>query len=297
MKKLISSLSVVLLSVFFVISCSKEENIEKNQEVLNSKLLNELSNFNQTNSLNTNNTLSKARPCKGFWGCLGYVSMVAGADIIGAGAGVTSVSGAAAALGVATGGTGAIVVMSGAGVVCGAGASYAAGRSYDPTYLNQTLNYGQLNIIVPEEFIEFSNVGIDHNKVIHNNFYNNTPIQNYYNSNFDIKQTEILNSSNFINTTQIVKNASVEYVRNNFDYKTFTQKMLNEKYFTINMKGVMDLFLEKYFTCKEDTDFQEVINYYIDVISNSELKKLEKQALIASFMVASESPFYFYNDK
>lgn len=295
MKK-IKTAAVVILTLVLgfgsLLSCSNEETATTATPKKQSKLISELAAYNQT----AQSTAFSKRKCSGFWGCLGYVSQVAGADIIGAATGVVGVSQSAAALGVATGGTGAVVVMAGAGVVCGGGASYAAARTYDPHYVKDNLEYGTQAIEVPEEFQGLSNVGINHNTVLHNNFFNGESLDSYYNANFDIKQIELLKSDYMKEVNKEVTAASVDYAKNNFDYKGFTQRMVDQKYFTEDMKSVMGLFLEKYVTCKEDLELEETINYYIQAVSKSGLTTVEKQALIASFMVASESPFYFYKD-
>lgn len=68
--------------------------------------------------------------------------------------------------------------------------------------------------------------------------------------------------------------------------------MLDKNYYTKNMKEVTDLFLEKYFNCSNVNEIEITINFYIDEVSKSNLLEIEKQALIASFIVASQSPFY-----
>lgn len=92
----------------------------------------------------------------------------------------------------------------------------------------------------------------------------------------------------------IINNLSVEYVRNDFNFHQFTQELVSHKLFTSNMKTVMDLFLEEYTSTANPSEIEPIINFYINEVANSEMTELEKKALISSFMVASESPFYFY---
>lgn len=287
-KVILSIFTFAMLSIIFS-SCSNDEN----RNIDNEKIFKNLENFNSTT---INQNLSSKKKCSGFWDCLGYVSQVAGADIIGAGTGVVVVKEAAAAFGAVSGGTGAVVVMAGAGVVCGAGASYAAARTADPNYIKTNIEFGNLNLKIPTEYSGFQNIGIKHNNVIHNNFYYGEPIENFY-SNYNVDENKILKSSIVLNANQILKLESTNYVNNNFDYKIFTQKMVDKNYYTINMKRVTDLFLEKYFSCTENIEIENTINFYINEVSNSNLLENEKQALIASFIVASQSPFYLLDNK
>ncbi|WP_395043554.1 hypothetical protein [Flavobacterium sp.] len=270
-------------------SCSNDNNKINEEENL-------MRNLRTYNISNENSSFSTSKKCVGFWNCLGYVAQVAGADIIGAGTGVVVVKEAAAALGAVSGGTGAVVLMVGSGVICGAGASYAAARTADTDYTKPNVEYGNLQIEIPAEFSSFENIGIRHNNVIHNNFFNGESIENFYNT-FTNEERHILKSELVINANEKLKLASANYVSSNFDYKTLTQKMVNEGYYTINMKLVSDLFLERYFECSENIDMENTINFYIDQVSKSNLTETEKQALIASFIVASQSPYYLLDTK
>ena len=126
-------------------------------------------------------------------------------------------------------------------------------------------------------------------------------IENFYN-NYDSKQKQILKSQLVLNANLKLQIASQDYVTNNFNYTMFTQKMVDEKFYTVNMKNVTDLFLESYFNCSENIEIENTINFYINEVSISNLLETEKQALIASFVVASQSPYYLletgkYNEK
>ncbi|MDB5196755.1 MAG: hypothetical protein JWP88_1126 [Flaviaesturariibacter sp.] len=58
------------------------------------------------------------------------------------------------------------------------------------------------------------------------------------------------------------------------------------------MKNVYDLFMANYTAVIEKGEIESSINYYISEVEHSTLTNVEKEALIASFIVASQSPFY-----
>lgn len=294
LKPVLSLMAVVVVG-FGLWSCSNDEHT--NQKNSNADLLEKLHEYNQYDLSN----LNYREGCSGFWDCLGHVTAVAGADIVGAATGVVAVKEAALVLGATTGGTGGAILVAGAGVVAGAGASYVAHKelksiqSTPPT--TPQARYGNLSIRVPVEFEYLSNVGIEHNTVIHNSFFNNEPLDNYYRSiNLTENQKDVLNSEKMLEAIAIIDEGSAEYVINNFDYRNYTQKMVNEGLFTTNLKNVMDLFLQKYLSCTQDVQIENTINFYIEQVATSNLSLTEKEALIGAFMVASQSPYYFLNE-
>ena len=284
--------SVLTLSFLCLLSVScKKQSAEIAKPVSDAALLAKLTNYNQQH------TNAPSARCSGFWSCLGYVASVAGADIIGAGTGIITVKEAAAAIGVATGGTGAVATMVGAGVITGAGASYAAARTASSTYTPDPLKYGNLEILLPEEFSYLSTVGVEHNDVIHNNFYHEEPIATYYEQKgLNEEQVSVLESDIMKNAQAQLQEASKEYTASNFDFKTLSQRLLDQKLVSTSVKDVLDLFMERYTICETKDEMQEVINYYIATVRDSELGTDDKEALMASFMVASQSPFYFLSE-
>ena len=75
---------------------------------------------------------SYAEKCSGFWNCLGHVTKVAGADLIGAAAGVKAVKEVATVLNVATGGTGGTAVVVAGGVIAGEGGFLCSSKNSKP---------------------------------------------------------------------------------------------------------------------------------------------------------------------
>jgi hypothetical protein len=301
MKKVFFMLTVVAL----ISSCSKQ-----NEELTIATNGNDIKLLTSLISYNKKNNVLQVVDCEGFWDCLGHVTAVAGADIAGAGAGVVGVAGSATALNIATGGTAGTVVLIGAGAISGAGASYLAHKTIKAlvpakaavglvnanfSYIeyNASYKFGNLDIVIPTSYRYLENVGKHHNMVIHNSFFNNEPLSSYYNYlNLNLSQRQLFQSENFRKINNKIEQASIIFAENNFDYKEFTQTMVDKKLFTKNMKDVLDLFLTSYIGSTDFGKIERLINFYIIEVSNSQLNELEKQALITSFIVASQSPFY-----
>jgi len=281
--------STLALSIFLISSCSNNEQEVVTASADNTLLLKNLSDFN--NSYEHNQAALK---CSGFWECLGDVVVVAGADIAGAAGGVVAVKEAALVLGATTGGTGGVVLVVGAGVVVGAGTSIVAARSLDSSKRLASASHGTLKITLPTDYFYLQNVGIDHNNVLQNNFFNDEPIDKYYSSlKLTADQIKIMDSEYMKEANKKLEVISSNYVKNKFDYKTMTQEMKDQKLLTADMKDILDLFLEKYVSCSEDQEIESTVNFYIKEVSASKLTEIEKQGLLASFMVASESPYYW----
>lgn len=236
--------------------------------------------------------------CSGFWDCVGYGAYLTGADIIGAGAGIVGSAGAAAAVGVPTAGTGAVVVLVGAGVVCGAGASYGAAVSVD--YMqpyDQGVVIGPLDLdLLPQEYYEFENIGIEHNKVIYNVYHLGNDVSTYYDEkNLSPEELEVVNHPIVINTQKALKILSTKYA-NDHNYKSFVDDLYNQDRLTLHVKEDLTAFLDDYFNAKDFNEVEQIINdYTAEVLNESNYTLTEKRALIGSFRVASQSPFYFVN--
>lgn len=279
------SLALLIIGSIFFVSCNNEDDNSNNQsnQIINNNnmLLKKLNDFNVDFESNaSHSTHTKKIDWK-------RVFKIAGADIVGAAGGYIF---------------GAITLFHvpeqfHVGYLCatsiyGAGqGSYAAGITNAPEINPRDVNYGKLNIKIPSEYAVFSNVGVEHNNVIHKYFYQKGDIKEYY-QNLDPESISLLNSRAFNKNCEFIKDASIEYASNDFDYRLLTQRYLDEGLFTENMKNVTDLFLTSIFTCNDTSDLEIVINFYIKAVEESKLKSDEKKALISSFIVASESPFY-----
>jgi hypothetical protein len=282
----ISLVAFIIGSIFFA-SCNNEDD-NSNQtpkELVNNNhfLFKKLNDFNTDFKLGTTTSRSRNKiDWKHFW-------HVVGADIYGAGGGFVH---------------GTVDILSGHGdinhlihttVYTSAIGSYNAGYIAAPDLRPVEVHYGKLNIKIPYEYTAFSNIGIDHNNVIHKYFYNKGDIKEFY-QNLDLESISLLNSKDFKKTCKVIKEASIEYASNGFDYKLLSQRLLDEKLSTENIKTVTDMFISTLFECNSPEDLETLVNFYIEAIDKSGLKSLEKKALIVSFIVASESPFYLAGD-
>ena len=243
------------------------------------------------------NAAHGVRPeCSGFWSCLGKVAAVAGADITGAAAGIVGVSEAAAALGIATGGTGAIVTMAAGGAISGGGASYAAAKAVYTAVAPNEEKYGNLNLDIPLEFHPLSDVGIKHNNAMYNIFFGGQELNDsYYTGTLgvDRKYLPVVNSEIYQQKVQVASDLGRDYVASGFDYAFLTNRAYETGLITDDMRQILYSFMEAYGT---GADMENVINHYISVVDRSELTDIERTALISGFIVASESPYVFYNN-
>jgi hypothetical protein len=279
------SLAALIIGSIFFVSCNNEDENSNNQsnQIINNNnmLLKKLNDFNVDFESNANHsTYTSKIDWKQFF-------KIAGADIAGAAGGYVG-----GVLTVANVPENYELGYLYATTIGGAAtASNAAGITIAPDINPHDVSYGKLNIKIPNEYTAFSNVGIDHNKAIHKYFYNKGDFKEFY-QNLDPVSISLLNSKNFKDNCEFIRNVSIEYALNNFDYKLLTQRLFNEGLYTENMKNVTDLFLSAMFVCNNTSDLEEIINFYIYAVDKSGLKNEEKKALIVSFIVASESPFY-----
>lgn len=287
---------ILIFGFFFIVSCEKNPEDITNVIQHQSSLTTNLTQFNNKYKTNFNNDIQ----LRGFWKTLAGVVAVAGADVIGAGAGIYAGKEIAALAGAATGGTGAAVVAGVCGVLGAAGTSIAAGNQvfgliYNPNS-NNSFNpveyYENLAIQYPVEFSEFNNIGHNHNKKLF--LYSTTGL--LYNNNNEIEQ--YLNSnSEWIEVTNKLEESILKYES---QYENDIYKLIDDLYndslISFKMKEVYYLFFNAYQVDLQENDLINLINYYITSISSSnELSITEKRALISSFSVASESPFWWLN--
>lgn len=275
---------VSIIGLTFLMSCQKKE-IPTSPD-----LLENLKQFNTTYQANHFSNSSESSS-KGFWSALGDALIVAGADIVGAGAGVVLVKEAAAVAGLATGGTGAAVVAGTAAVISGGGASVAASRALKS---GTSLSFGNLNINYPQDYTHLSNCGINHNIEVYNIM---TKGSSYFcnNSNAKSENDEIFNSEEWNLFMDELLQLIGEYRQNeNIDDLIVSLKM--ESKISPKMANVFELFFEIFNQIREDKNVEEIVEFYMNTIATSDyLDSTEKEALVASFSVASESIYYWLN--
>ena len=284
--------TILFVSLFFA-GCTKQPIKSDTLKPDKQTLLTKLSDFNQARA--KAHDVQAGAKCSGFWSCLTYATKVAGADIGGAVVGIVGVKEAAGALGIATGGTGAAAVMVTAGVVVGASASIQAAYTVGGTN-PKVKQYGDL-VIDPLQFTYLADIGIDHNTVIHDNFYHAAPLDEYYsNKGLTAIEKRAVTSSTLQDITTKVNTASQNYALSNFDFRKYSQTLLNNNLINPDIKDVLDLFMDAYTVVDTKEDLGNVVNYYIAEVANSGLDDDSKEALVGGLIVASQSPFYFLNN-
>lgn len=277
---------VVALMAISLLSCSKEH---KNGETFPQETIEEnLSRFNA--SFSTEVLSSHKIEARGFWSKLKKALIITGADIIGAGAGAAAVGDIAAGVGVATGGTGVIVVTAIAATVTGAGASLAAADQLKggPILVNK-IAFGNLEIRYPNDFLPLSEVGKDHNTWIARSA---GVVEGR------VSEVERVLDSNLIfqGRKQVIENAATEYMQLDGDMTFLLNTLSQEGLIPSRTIPIYNLFFSVYNRCTDLGQIKDIVNHYIETVANSkELTTEEKVMLIASFSVASESPFLWIN--
>jgi hypothetical protein len=280
-----------LLSGVILTSCSKntaDVNASASKRLTKAELYADLKAFNAVHAVKPE--------CDGFWGCLGKVAAVAGADIMGACGGVVAVKEAAAAVGIATGGTGAIVTMAAAGAIVGGGASYSAAKTLASAAKPARENYSHMGLDIPLKYDGLRDVGIKHNAAMYDVYFGGQGVTaDYYIGTLGVPTSymPVINSDIYQGRMEIAKNIGRDYVLSGFNYEFLTNEAYSERLITDDMRQVLLSFMEAYGT---GANIQSVIDHYISVVDQSELTETERQALIAGFIVGSESPYVFYNN-
>ncbi|MEJ7626437.1 MAG: hypothetical protein WKF35_06220 [Ferruginibacter sp.] len=228
-----------------------------------------------------------------WWQTLLNACTIVCADAAGAYAGVTGSMGVIGAVGLSTGGSGAAVV---AGVVAVVGAAGASNGAYHG--LNRSLphtgevSFGNLNILIPQQFSAFSEIGKAHNRVLQYNFINGENIQNYYTTVLLPQDMSIINSTKIQQMFTDLNTLGLAATRGQNNYEMVSTNLVGSNYMTVDGKNIYDAFFAKYLDCNSASDLENLINGAINSVSNSALNETEKQSLITAFIVTSESAFF-----
>lgn len=261
--------------------------ISKNSQGQSSEIAYNMSQFNVKQHEASLKNLQERR----WWQTVLNVITVVAADIGGAYAGAAGTIHVAGAIGLATGGVGVGIVAGVSAIIGGAGASNGAYHSVFRGPANQ-VNYGNFTINLPREFMIYSQIGRQHNEVLHNNYFLGQNLSDYYNPLLDDQQRAIIDRPEIQENFRFLAQLGSNYIQNgsNFDY--FTSELVSKNLMTTHGKTIMDSFIEKYKTCASPQDMESFINYSINEVYISNLDLKEKRSLIAAFIVAAESPFY-----
>lgn len=144
---------------------------------------------------------------------------------------------------------------------------------------------------MPPKYSYLQNLGITHNEIIQSYYFANQPLSNYYNQ-LSENNKYFFNSTLYEKCRGNIQNYGVKYAQDGFNFPNYSSNLLKEGYISINVKEVLDLFMQEYIKCRQSSDIESIVNFYIDNVNKSDLLDTDKTALISGFMVASESPFY-----
>lgn len=228
---------------------------------------------------------------RSWWQAVLNAVTVVAADIGGAYAGVAGTVHVAGAVGLATGGTGVAIVAGVAGVVGAAGASNGAYHGLHRSMPAEP-GYGNLIITLPRLPYDYSLIGKQHNSVIHRNFFLGEPVTNFYGTLLDDSQKAVIESEQMTEIFSFLQSLGTRYSENNFSFGQMTTELKNKGLMTLVGEEILTAFFEKYRICASPKDMENLINFSINKVNEAALEVGEKQALLAAFMVASESPFY-----
>ena len=80
------------------------------------------------------------------------------------------------------------------------------------------------------------------------------------------------------------------------DINNLTLSLKDKSLITDNIKNVLDTFFVIYNQSENNHNIEDIVNFYTQAVSDEDsLTDTEKEALIASFSVASESPYFWAN--
>lgn len=278
-------------------SCNDDTNVETKSE-LTSEFQKKLNDFNDTYQSKIGYHPHSNNKCSQCWGSWGDFFVVAGADIAGAGAGAKAVSTIAAALNLGTGGTAGTTLVVGAAIVTGVGASVAANNSLDNK--NSTIykeSIANLNIKYPEKFDYLKNIGKFHNDRVYVLLANNIKDYYCYDNNKTNSDLETLLSSQEWNNIIFDLNNSISDYNISKDIYDLTENLNEKSLISTNSKLVLNSFFNIYNQSENSHNIEDIINFYIDAVASEQSLTLsDKESLISSFSVASESPYFWINN-
>lgn len=301
--KLFAVITALLCVSTIITNCEKNDSTLDINKIDN-EFINTLESFNinyqekgigqHTTTLYENKDIHGKVACSRCWGGFLDFLTVAGADIVGAGAGAFAVKEVAAGVGIATGGVGGAVVIAGGAAIAGAGASVAANRELNKPANKSNSDYKlhieNLNIVYPEDFNYLSNCGKEHNIRVYAIKNNKNVKSKTYSEN-----DEIYNSKEWQELMTKIEEKSRIY-RESGDINELLSLLKEDSLISDNSSVIFELFFNIYNKSENSHNIEDITNFYIESVANEpSLSLKDKEALIAAFSVASESPYYWAN--
>lgn len=251
-------------------------------------LVRSLQGFNVTSHAGQLNTEASRK----WWETVLNITTIVTADVAGGMGGAQIGGGAAAAIGLATGGVGFVVISGTAGVVGSAGASWGAYQGLPHRTLPVKPNYGNLLLSVPKKYAGLATIGREHNEVLDMCYAKGRPLSAFYLPKLRAEQVAIIESALLQQTFSRLNQLGAEHISQAGTVEELAAKMVANGFMTKQQQGVYVAFMKKMQVAASPKDMEGLINHAMRVTAESTLSELEKTALISGFIVASQSPFY-----
>lgn len=312
MKNLLYICSIIFFCVLGASCSSYEENILNNgtESSATSELIETNPTFTSLKQFNDSLLLTIPQS-RWSWKNLGRALAVAGADIVGAAAGVAANKELIAVAGGASGGSGAVAAAAVAGTICGAGASYVAYCETDYTISIDNLSVKQIMQEIPVGSFQTTstttdilppstaNCGIVHNIALKNiiSSPDNSPASTI--DNYDYVASELAKGNLDENKVSPIYNRIISSltpaIKDNFNYSKALYDMKTQGIISENLCKAYELFLEVYQNYPENQDdIDFIISKYLSVIKTStDFCKDEKDCLYLGLSVALQSPGFW----
>jgi hypothetical protein len=310
MKKILCTAAVACM-VFTMNSCGENDaDFMRNEtEQISSKQINTselkllLKNYNT--NLKNNFSYADSTNKKKWWQVVGQVCAIATGDAVSAAGMVAVAQGAAGVVGMATAGAGWAVVSGGAAVVGAVGGSYAAycgtGGHCRGSFSNVNSEGFSVVYDFPSEFDYLENIGIWHNEGLQTIYMdgNNINELDWANNNMpNIAESDfenIYNTNSFQEGVSQIKLISENYKNSGYDFNLFLDEFKKSDFINQNVHDILALYLEAIRMASSFEDYNEITQYYVTQVANSNLNSKEKESLFSAFSVSIQSFYYWLN--
>lgn len=308
--KNLSYIFTLILFLGLVTSCSSYEDNALNKNAQSVAVEDVRSTFTELKQFN-DSLLLNIPQARWSWKNMGRAPAVAGADIMGAAAGVAANKELITIVGGATGGSGAVAAAAVAGTICGAGASYVAYCETAYTVSIESLSVKQIMEKIPVGSFQTptpttplpspsAKCGIIHNVTLKNIISPADDVPAISTSNnYNYVASELakgnLDENKVSSTYNKIISSLTPAIQDNFNYNKALDDMKTQGIISENLCKAYELFLEVYRNYPQNQDnIDFIINKYLSVIkSSTEFSEDEKDCLYLGLSVAPENPGFW----
>ncbi|QYJ68972.1 hypothetical protein [Flavobacterium litorale] len=178
-------------------------------------------------------------------------------------------------------------------------ASYAVGRPNENGDIDiPPPMHGDFNVIyeVPEEFVETSDIGQQHNDFLSNVFFGDTAMEDYLVDTYGEEFLVHYNSDAYQNNKNIAIEVTNAYIEGDYGPSYLSTAYREHGLISENVRVVLSLFSEAFFETSSDSEITAILEYYSQTVYESnELTHSDKVALFSAFSVARSSSNYWNN--